>query len=50
MSSEIDSPLTNEWLDADHAIAAYRNNPLIGSLGPIMTRSQVLASLTRRPA
>lgn len=43
------SHLTTRWLNFDDPIEAYRGNPLIGSLGRIPTKKQVIDILTHRP-
>lgn len=44
------SCLTNQYINPKHAtIAAYRNNPLIGALGPVLTGDEITKLLTRRP-
>jgi hypothetical protein len=43
----LDTP--SSFLNLDDPIAAYRGNPLIGSLGPIRTSSQIASLLTRKP-
>jgi len=42
--------LTNKWLNSTDPIAAYRDNPLIGALGPILDSKKIQALLTNRPA
>lgn len=42
--------LTNQWLNPRDPIAAYRDNPLIGALGPILDNKKIQALLTHRPA
>ncbi len=49
-TNSINQVFTDQWLNRDDPIMSYRNNPLIGSLGPILTGKQIQELLTIRPA
>ncbi|MFT3783548.1 MAG: AAA family ATPase [Nibricoccus sp.] len=51
LTPSLPSCLTNHYLEPKHpTIAAYRNNPLIGALGPVLTGDEITSLLTRRPS